>query len=116
MSDVTTNKIMKFRPYLKPLVLSGEKTVTWRLFDDKNLSQGDTVDFYDWISGEQFATAQLTKVWEKAFKDLTPQDWEGHEKIKTHDEMYARYVAYYKRPVGPDTVVKIIAFEILKKV
>ena len=34
-------KLVKFRDYLVPLVLSGEKDSTWRLFDDKGLSEGD---------------------------------------------------------------------------
>jgi hypothetical protein len=31
-------KTLKFYDNLIPLILSGEKTSTWRIFDDKNLS------------------------------------------------------------------------------
>lgn len=39
------NKTLKFAPDLVPLVLSGKKDTTWRLWDDKNLTENDIVDF-----------------------------------------------------------------------
>jgi hypothetical protein len=35
-------KGLEFWDYLVPMVLSGEKDSTWRLFDDKNLSVDDS--------------------------------------------------------------------------
>lgn len=35
------SKTLKFTPELSAKILSGEKTSTWRLFDDKNLQKGD---------------------------------------------------------------------------
>lgn len=34
-------KTLKFAPHLVPLVLSVEKISIWRLFDEKNLTDGD---------------------------------------------------------------------------
>ncbi len=48
-------KTMKFRDYLVSKILDGSKTVTWRLFDDKDLQAGDELTFQNWNSGENFA-------------------------------------------------------------
>lgn len=45
-------KTIKFRDYLVPLVLSGEKNSTWRLFDDKDIQVGDTVQLINWNTKE----------------------------------------------------------------
>ena len=58
-------KIIKFAAALVPLVLSGEKNVTWRLFDDKNLSVGDDLEFINRDTGKVFGYAKILKVWEK---------------------------------------------------
>jgi len=34
-------KSLKFSAELVPLILSGEKTMTWRFWDDKDLDSGD---------------------------------------------------------------------------
>ena len=45
-------KVLKFREYLVPLVLSGEKDSTWRLFDDKDLSVGDEIELQVFVSNK----------------------------------------------------------------
>lgn len=37
-------KTLKFRSHLADLILKGEKDVTWRLFDDKDLTIGDQLE------------------------------------------------------------------------
>ncbi len=71
-------KSIKFRDHLAKLVLAGEKDLTWRLFDDKNLSVGDEVEFFNYQTGEKFADAVLIKVWKKKMKDLDNEDFDGH--------------------------------------
>jgi hypothetical protein len=107
------HKTLKFRKDLADMILAGEKDATWRLFDDKDLSEGDECELLIWETLEQFATAHLLDVQEKAFKELTEEDWEGHETFDSDEEMYATYSTYYKQPVGPDTLVKVIKFEIV---
>jgi hypothetical protein len=63
-------KTIKFRPSLAELVLAGKKDLTWRLFDDKNLSKDDEVDLINWETKTKFAEAVLTKVWEKKMGEL----------------------------------------------
>jgi hypothetical protein len=103
-------KTLKFRKYLSELILRGEKDSTWRLFDDKDLCKGDTVSFLIWETGEEFAKAVLLDVKEKTFGELTADDWEGHEKFSSEEEMYATYTKYYVRQVTKDSPVKIIKF------
>ena len=112
---ISTMKSLKFRNYLVPLVLSGENTSTWRLFDDKNLSAGDNVELKEFVTLKHFANARLTKVIENSFKDLTDEDRQGHEVFNSDAEMYENYKMYYKTDVGPDTLVKIIWFDLTEK-
>ncbi len=108
-------KIVKFRSYLIPLVLSGEKNSTWRLFDDKNLTVGDVIELREFITLRHFANAQITKVIEKSFVDLDAQDKLGHETFESNEEMYKTYSKYYQTDVGPSTTVKVIWFDLIQK-
>ena len=108
-------KVIKFRDNLVPLVLSGEKTSTWRLFDDKNISVGDKIELREFGKDTSFASAKVIKVIEKPFKGLTAADKAGHEPFVNPEEMYTTFSGYYDRPVGPNTLVKIIWFANLKK-
>ncbi len=105
---------MKFSPDLVPLVLSGEKTSTWRLFDDKDLKTGDTIDFIKRPELTKFAEAKLTSVVGKKLGELTEEDKKGHEKFASDTEMYKTYEGYYNKPVGPETPIKLIRFEIFR--
>lgn len=106
-------KTIKFREHLAKLVLSGDKTSTWRLFDDKDLSVGDIVDLINWNTKEIFGKAELKQVKEKKMRDLTDEDFDGHERFESDEEMYKHYNIYYGGKVNPDTVVKIIKFDLL---
>jgi uncharacterized LabA/DUF88 family protein/uncharacterized protein YqfB (UPF0267 family) len=52
------SKTVKFRETLAELVLKGEKTATWRLFDDKDLKVGDLLNLQIWETGKDFAKAK----------------------------------------------------------
>ncbi len=106
-------KTLKFREHLVPLVLSGEKDTTWRLFDDKNLTVGDKVEMVNSNTGEKFAEVELLSVKIKILGELQPTDFTGHEKFASNEEMYDTYRRYYGDRVGPDTEVKIIGFKLL---
>ena len=105
-------KTLKFRDNLTKLVLAGEKNLTWRLFDDKDLAEGDEVDLINWKTKEKFGEAKLVKVWEKKMGELQESDFDGHEKFSSNEEMYKTYRLYYGDKVGPDTIVKIIRFQL----
>lgn len=105
-------KTLKFRPYLVLMVLSGEKCSTWRLFDDKNLQEGDEVELQEFVTNKPFAQAVITKVVEKPMGELTDSDKDGHEIFDSDEKMYETYSRYYKTEVIPETPVKIIFFEL----
>ncbi|MEK7170732.1 MAG: ASCH domain-containing protein [Patescibacteria group bacterium] len=108
-------KTLKFAENLVPLVLSGEKYSTWRLFDDKNIQEGDEINFVSAETNEVFARASVTKVIERAMGKLKQEEIEGHEKYASDEEMYETFSDYYKRSVGPDTIVKVIWFQLAGK-
>lgn len=107
-------KTLKFTQDLVPLILSGEKTSTWRLFDDKDLQTGDELEFLNKETGEHVAYATAVKVIERPMGKLKEEEIEGHEKYASSDEMYATFSRYYDQPIGPDTAVKIIWFKLKK--
>ena len=106
-------KTLKFLPNLVKLILSGEKTTTWRLWDDKNLSVGDEVSFLNSETQVEFAKANLTMVIEKQFKELNEEDWAGHEKFNNDEELYEFYSKAYRREAAPETILKIIHFKLI---
>lgn len=106
-------KTIKFRDYLVPLVLSGEKDSTWRLFDDKGLKEGDEVDLINWNTLEKFSEAIIVSTKAKMLKDLVDSDFDGHERFESEEKMYEEYRKYYGDKVTPESVVKIIKFKLL---
>lgn len=106
-------KTLKFKEKLSKLILSGEKTSTWRLFDDKDLQVGDEVNFLVKETLEEFAKAKLLEVIEIKFGNLTEADFGGHEKYSSSEEMYQTFSEFYQRPVDANSPVKIIKFELL---
>jgi hypothetical protein len=106
-------KQLKFMDWMVPLIMSGKKNSTWRLFDDKDLKTGDLVDFIERPSLKTFARARLIDVQEKPFSQLTDKDKQGHEEFNSDEEMYRTYKKYYHQRVGPEKKVKIIKFRII---
>ena len=106
-------KILKFAPKLVPLVLLGEKTSTWRMFDEKDIQVGDRVSFVG--GGKEFAQAVVTTVQEKRLGDISSEDEisGGHERFTSAEERLETYRGYYGDRVTPDTVVKMIRFELV---
>ena len=108
-------KTIKFTDILSKMILNGEKTTTWRLFDDKNLRTVDHVEFVNKSTMEKFGEADLISVVEKDMRKLNDDDAEGHEHIDSLEEIYKRYDGYYpNKNIGPDTKIKIIKFIFIK--
>lgn len=107
-------KTLKFRHNLVQKILNGSKTVTWRLFDDKNLQVGDQIVFIDWELGKNFAEAKITGVREKKLGEVEEKDFEGHEKYGNNEEMLQHYKQYYGDKVMMDTMIKMIDFKLLR--
>ncbi|MBU0708677.1 ASCH domain-containing protein [Patescibacteria group bacterium] len=107
-------KTLKFaNKDLVQLILSGKKTCTWRLWDDKELTVGDKLTLINRTSGSEFARAKIISVVEKPMRLLTNKGRKGHEQFKDDAEMYTTYTNYYGKEVTPETLVKIVKFEVL---
>lgn len=107
-------KRIKFSAHLVPLILAGEKTSTWRLFDDKNLSVGDNLEFMDSDTGNVFGTAVILSIKEKNLGDIQDADFDGHEKFSNKEAMLEAYRGYYGSAVDENTTVKMISFDFSK--
>jgi len=106
-------KKLRFDDSLVEPILAGSKKATWRLNDDKDLTEGDILELIRYSDKTSFATAMITQVVEKPFAELTEEDWQGHERFSTDEEMYTSYAKYYNQPVDPKTKLKIVRFELL---
>lgn len=106
-------KTLKFAPKLVRQILAGEKTSTWRVWDEKNLQAGNTVDFINKKTLKKFAQAKLIEVKEKKFKDLEEKDYAGHQKYSSLNEILKEFNQFSDRSVTPETLVKIIKFKVI---
>ncbi len=106
-----SEKTLKFAPELVSKILSGEKTSTWRLFDDKDLKLGDQLLLLNKATGVQFGSAVIKSLQIKTLGSLVPEDWIGHERFSSEEEMYNTYRKYYGDNVNASTEVKIIGFK-----
>ena len=75
-------KPLKFAENLVPLILSGEKTSTWRLFDEKDLKTGDRLIFINQANGKEFAKAEIVSIVKKILGEIKDSDFAGHEKFE----------------------------------
>lgn len=113
---------VNFAPNLVPLVINGEKDLTWRINDEKGFQVGDELIL--WLKGKdskgiqveaeaEFGRGRVVEVWEKPFREFTGKEKDGHERFNSDKEMVDQYKKYYGDWVNPETVVKIIRFELL---
>lgn len=107
-------KTLKFKPHLADMILSGKKTLTWRLFNDKNLEVGDKLELLNQETGEGFAKAEITAVEPKTLGEVTDEDYEGHEKYKSDGEMLKTYQKYYGNKATLDSPLKVIRFKLIE--
>jgi ribonuclease HI len=109
-------KTLKFDHNLAKLILAGEKTSTWRLYDDKDLSVNDDIKIIDKADPKDSKTWQVigqgkvTEIIEKKLGDVTEQDMAGHETFESKEAMLNHYKDYYGERVTLDTPVKIVFF------
>lgn len=109
-------KTLKFTPQLVDKILLGEKTSTWRLFDDKNLTIGDKLIFINKETLKEFGEAIVTSLKIKTFTSLTDEDWIGYEKFNSEEEMYKYFKEFYGDKINKDTEIKTITFDFKKKI
>ena len=108
-------KTIKFTPELTELIKKGKKTTTFRLFDDKNLTIGDTVILAtrDKEKITEFGKGKIVNIRVKTLNSLDEDDYIGHEKVhKTNLLDY--YKSFYGEKVEIDTEVKVIRFKVIE--
>jgi hypothetical protein len=101
-------KSLKFTPALIALLARGTKTVTWRLFDDKDLTSGDEVQLIDSSTRQVQGTACIGSVRVRTLHDVWKHDTTGHETFRNEADMLATYRTYYGDRVTPETEVKVV--------
>jgi len=106
-------KSLKFKSNLVEQILNGNKTVTWRLFDDKDLREGDGFEIINADTKEVVGQAIISEVKEKNLAEITEADYEySHYDKETQTEMLEHYRKIYGDKVSLDTIVKIIKFKL----
>lgn len=109
-------KTLKLDHELAQSILSGTKTSTWRIYDDKQLSVNDEVQLIDKVKPDDKSTwviigqARIDRVTEKRLSDIGEEDWQGHERYNSDTAMYESFRRYYGPEVGPETPVKMVHF------
>lgn len=106
-------KTLKFMPHLVAEIFSGEKASTWRLFDDKNLTEGDEFEMVNKETGEEFAKGKITKIRQKKLSELEDADFVGHEGYKDQEDMLNHYKGYYGDKVSLETPIKMVDFKLI---
>ena len=101
------NKTLKFRPHFIQHILAKSNGITTRLFDEKNIAAGDTVDFLASDTGKKFATAKVTKTYERPFDQVAQEG-------RSPTGLYEQYRNYYQRLIEPTTPMKFIYFDIVQ--
>lgn len=110
---ISENKYLKFEEDLVQPILDGKKTTTLRLFDDKDIQEGDHLRLIDKDNGDEFARADVILVYEKKFGDLDEKDFEGHESYESLLHMREKFHQYYGEDVNDETPVKIVRFKLV---
>jgi ribonuclease HI len=109
-------KILKLNHQLAEYIQKGGKAITWRLYDDKDLSVNDEVELVDKVdplrpvTWKVIGVARITKIIEKRLADTRSNEHEAQHQFTTQDQMLKTYKAYYGSDVSTDTPVKIIHF------
>jgi ribonuclease HI len=109
-------KTLKFNHATASLVQGGQKTTTWRLFDDKDISVNDLIKIIDKVdpnnpqSWQVIGEGAVNQIVEMKLQDISPTDMKG-EGFSSQSEMLVVYRNYYGNRVEMDTPVKIIHFE-----
>jgi hypothetical protein len=109
-------KTLKFSGNLLRSIITGKKTTTWRINDEKNITEGETISLINKNTMKEFVKAEVVSIRETTFEKINESDRNGHEKFRSDKEMYEIYSNYYKIKVTPKTKLKVIKFKITEKI
>lgn len=109
-------KSLKLDHNIALLALNGQKTSTWRINDDKDLSVNDKVELIDKVDHDNPRTwqiigvATIDQIVTKRLGEVSDLDTKGHESFTSEQQMYETFRRYYGPSIGPRSIVKIIHF------
>ena len=110
-------KYVKVSHKVAKLILEGEKSSTWRINDEKNISVDDDIGIIDKVdpkdqsSWQIVGTGRVNSVVQKRLSDLDNHDLGPGEEFDSRQEMIKRFRDYYGPDVNENTTVKIINFD-----
>lgn len=112
-------KKLKLDHIAAQMVLKNNLRLTWRLFDDKDLSVNDAVELIDKVdplktsSWQVLGVAIITKILERRLRDVLDSTYpvEGDDKGDLRKNIISSYEKYYGRDINLDEVIKIIHFD-----
>lgn len=84
-----------------------------RLFDDKDIKEGDELELFDSDLEKVFAKAVISEVLFRKLEDVEDVDLDGHEKWNSKEEMLENLKIYYRDKISLDTPVKIVRFRLI---
>jgi ribonuclease HI len=102
---------------LAAMVLRGEKTSSWRLFDKDDVTVNDQVVIIDKVEPEQpqtwrvIGSGRVNRIIEKRMGDISEEDYVGHQRHASAEERLDYYRGVYGDRVNWDTPVKMIHFD-----
>ncbi len=102
------NKSLKFQPKIIDSILGQEKFRTPRLFDDKNLTIGDTLDLVNAETKQTFGTAKVIDIVETTFGEMIKED------VADVDEVYKEFESYYNRKIDHKDKLIWVDLELIK--
>ncbi len=107
-------KTLKFTPQLSQDIIDGKKTSTFRLFDDKDLKEGDEIVFVNKETMQELVKGKITLLKIKTLGTLEENNFDGHREYESKEAMYEEFKKFYGERVNEDSEVKIIKFEFSK--
>jgi len=114
-------KTLKLDHKLAEMVRTGQKTSTWRIYDDKDISVNDHIELLDKVSpGDPSTwtvagTARVDEVVEKRLGEISAADMDGHNEYASREDMLKDFQKYYGPQVTFETPIKLIHFTLDKK-
>lgn len=114
-------KTLKLDHSLADMVRRGDKTSTWRMYDDKDIRVNDEIELLDKVDPKdpstwgQVGIARVDMVIEKRLGDVSRSDFQGHAEYASREEMLQDYQKYYGPQVTFETPIKMIHFTLDKK-
>lgn len=111
-------KTLKLDHSLAEMVRRGEKTSTWRLYDDKDIRVNDHIELIDKVDPKnpdtwsKIGEATVDLIIEKRISDVTQTDYAGHGNFRSGEQLLREFQVYYGSQVTPQTPIKMIHFSL----